>query len=184
MRQAFLNLGHHIRRQIVNQVGNLVRIKPFDGIDELLAVHRIDQGFTNAFAHLDQNVTFVLMTHEVPHRQTLFRRQCFENVSNVSRMQIAQNIGKFSLGCQIKRSGIRFLGIVARDLASVFLIFEDLGDALQGAIGHFRIARQEIVFCCQELFFFVVGLCHCVSPCGCREKWLTRKFERRAFLNQ
>ena len=66
------------------------------------------------------------MTHKVPNRQTLFRRQGFENVGDIGRMQVAQNIGEFRLCRQIQRSGIGFLGIVARDLASVFLIFKDL----------------------------------------------------------
>ena len=126
MRQTFLNLGHHIWRQVVNQVSNLIRIEPFDGVNEFFAIHRVDQGLANAFAHFDQNVTFVLMTHKVPNRQTLFRRQGFENVGDIGRMQVAQNIGEFRLCRQIQRSGIGFLGIVARDLASVFLIFKDL----------------------------------------------------------
>ena len=165
VRQALLHLGHHIGRQIVHQVGDFVGIEPFDRVDELFAVHRLDQGFTNAFAHLDEHVAFVLVAHEAPNRQTLFGRKRFENVGDVGRVQVAENFREFRAGRRIQGRGLRLVGIVARDGAALILLLKDLRDALEGAVGHLGIAREQIVFIGQKRLRFCVELRHCISPC-------------------
>ena len=98
MRKAFLNLRHHIWRQVIDQVSDLVGIERFNRVDEFVAVHRFDQGLTNALVDFEQNIAVRLTLDLIPDSKTVVKRQGFEYPSNVGRMEGLQNVTQLLRG--------------------------------------------------------------------------------------
>lgn len=110
MRKAFLNLRHHIWRQVIDQVSDLVGIERFNRVDEFVAVHRFDQGLTNALVDFEQNIAVRLTLDLIPDSKTVVKRQGFEYPSNVGRMEGLQNVTQLLRG--FRRQRTRFIILV------------------------------------------------------------------------
>ena len=110
MRKAFLNLRHHIWRQVIDQVSDLVGIERFNRVDEFVAVHRFDQGLTNALVDFEQNIAVRLTLDLIPDSKTVVKRQGFEYPSNVGRMERLENVTQ--LLRSFRRQRTRFVILV------------------------------------------------------------------------
>ena len=87
MRQTFLNFSHDVRRQVFDQVSDFVGVQAFDSVHQLVAVHGVNQGFTNTFINFDQNFAVASGAHAVPHDETFIERKGFQDVGNIGRVQ-------------------------------------------------------------------------------------------------
>ena len=93
--QALLHLGHHVGRQVVDKVRDFVGIEGFDGVDEFVAVHRLDQRFTNAVVHFDENVAVGFALDEFPHDETVVHGKGFEDPGDVGGVERLKNAAQF-----------------------------------------------------------------------------------------
>ena len=142
--ETFLNLRHHVGRQVVHKVGDLVSVEGLDGIDELVAIHGVDQGFTDAVVDLDENVTVGLALDEVPDGQTFVERQGLKNPGHVGRMEGFEKLPE--LGRSLVADGQRLVILVPLALHAavvlVLILLKDLLHPLEGAGGLLRVADK------------------------------------------
>jgi hypothetical protein len=73
--------------QLAHEIGQIVELHAFGGGDQLFGFHLLDEFVANAFAELEQHVTFELWIDHVPHQLTLARRHGFEQQRDLGRMQ-------------------------------------------------------------------------------------------------
>ena len=94
MGQTFLNFGHNVRRQVFDQVSDFVGVQAFDSVHQLVAVHGVNQGFSNTFIDFNQNFAVASGAHAVPNDETFIERKGFQNVGDIGRVQFRQSIAK------------------------------------------------------------------------------------------
>ena len=148
-RQGFLHLGRHIGRQIRHQVSDFVGVESFNGVDQLVAVHRVDQGLSDAVVHFNQNLAVPLALYEIPERESLIKRQRFEHPGNIGRMEFFADFPKFFSRLRRHRSGLRFLLILSGLFLLAFVFrqilkpLEDLLDTRESVACVIGIAGQS-----------------------------------------
>ena len=141
VREAFLDFGDNVCRQVFNQVGDFVRIEGFDRVDQLLAIHRLNQGLANAFVHLNENVAVLIALGEVPDRQSVILRQSFENVGDIGCVKPFENFLDRLAGTLGNGLGIRFIRIGLHRIIPLILLGEYPYDLLKGVGSVIGVAR-------------------------------------------
>ena len=92
--QLTLDLLHHRRRQILDQVGHVVGVQLLDRRDQLVLGHQVDQVFQNRLGNLQQHGAIGFALDRIPDQLPLFRRQRFQHVGNVGRVQLGQTLAQ------------------------------------------------------------------------------------------
>ena len=166
VRKAFLDLRHNVGRQVVDKVGDLVGIERFDRVDELAAVHCVNQGLTNALIDFKKNVAVGVAANLVPNGQALVERQGLEHPGNVGRVQRFEDF--LEEVCRRRRYRQRFVVLVGivngAVFCALFVLIKNLLDARKRTarlIGVERKRRSIRLFdgrlCRVTLFLFVIA---------------------------
>ena len=90
--QLTLDLLHHRRRQILDQVGHVVGVQLLHRRDQLVLGHQVDQVFQNRLGNLQQHGAIGFALDRIPDQLPLFRRQRFKHVGDVGRVQLGQTL--------------------------------------------------------------------------------------------
>jgi hypothetical protein len=73
--QAGHQLRQHCRGQILDQVGQFVRVQRLDRGEDLMAIHVRDQRFAYRVGHLQQDFAVIIGFDQLPDREALIQRQ-------------------------------------------------------------------------------------------------------------
>ena len=164
VRQPFLNFSHHVGRQVFHQVGDFVGVEGFHRVHQLVAVHRVDQGFADAVVDFNKNIAFAFRINEFPHRKTIILRQGFQYVGNIGGVQIFENFSQFFLGFFTQRRRIYFVRrLILGVFAAVFLRIKNLRDARQSLACVIRIHRPFVfspIYRIEAHFFHIFRFHH------------------------
>ena len=88
---VFQHFADHVGRQIVRQIGQIVRVHVFHGRHEFLRVHAFDKAFAHGVGHFQQYVAVFFGNGEFPHQNAFFGRQVFQYGGHVCRVQFVQD---------------------------------------------------------------------------------------------
>jgi hypothetical protein len=118
------------------EVGDLVGVELLGGGDQLVAVHRLDEGLAHRVGDLEQDLAVALGLDQVPDEEALVERQRLEDVGDVGRVQLVQlgaQLGDVLLVHQVLDQ------LVARHLLAVHQALDD------------AMARQQLLHLAQFL---------------------------------
>ena len=136
VRQAALDGGHHIGRQVRHQIGNFVGIHIAGGGDQVRSVHGANQRFTCPVRYFQQYICIVLGIHQLPDGLALQLGQGLQNEGNVSWVQIVQDGLDLALMLAMDQTLKQVGAVVVFELAlgqrlHHFLALEDAFQAIQ-----------------------------------------------------
>lgn len=93
--QAFLYLGHNVRRQIGRQVGQFVGVQVFGSSQQIGPIHGCNQRLPDPVIYFQQDVAVVFGIDQTPDKLALFGRQRLQNERDICRVQRIQGIAQF-----------------------------------------------------------------------------------------
>ena len=144
--QQFLD---HVLRQVGRNVSNFVGVEGFGGGQQLVTIHGLDERLANRVGHFEQDFAVVLGLDQIPDQSALVERQGFEDVGDVSRMQLLQLALQFG---EVLLVDEVFHQVLTRPALLVDELFHQPHPAEQGL--HLREMRFERVL---RLVFEGVG---------------------------
>ncbi|VVN33024.1 hypothetical protein PS631_05025 [Pseudomonas fluorescens] len=83
-------LVDNVTRQLGSQVSEFVGVHFLGSGQQLVIVHVGDQGLADGVGYFQEDVAVTIRAHQLPDRQAVVERQCFENVGDVGRVQVIE----------------------------------------------------------------------------------------------
>ena len=147
-REALTDFLNHLFRKIGGQCSKIIRLQCFGSSNQLLAVHRRDQGLADRIRNLDKNFSVAFSPHQLPDDQPLFARQGLKDVGDIGRMQLIKprlQCGLMLFQQELFNQRLAICGnmmLLTMDKITLkTLTREDLLDLGQGQLRGLRVAK-------------------------------------------